>query len=440
MSQVIHSLYIDGFKSLEDLTVELRPGLNTLVGPNGSGKSNIISALEFLTTLLKSNLVETSKKLGFVRVSELFCLSQIKPRIHMILEGSHRSECRNISKRQIQPNSNLENFLSLYTKYKFEFKIELNRSSKIPLAFTEQKLALEFSIGGISQSVPNKLIVEYSKGSVGIKENRLDDLKNYISHEVSMLPNLLESNFGEFKTNSIISIVGNHLYPMRNLIQDTSFRTILAIYPPVVREDVYKIDSPELLFDGSGLASTLLELKNTNRQLFKDVIDGMKLISQNILDISVKYVKSKQKIEIITKFKSNISSNATNQIPLELISDGMLKWYALVVAMAKSLEPIVIEEPENYLNPQMQQLFITYLRDELDYRENFGIIKSHSESLVNELEPNELILVREKNGRTEASRIMEIEKLCNHMRKTENRLGWYYQSDLLEFYCFDEVS
>ena len=39
---MIRSLYIDGYKSLENLTVEFKPGINTLVGPNGSGKSNII--------------------------------------------------------------------------------------------------------------------------------------------------------------------------------------------------------------------------------------------------------------------------------------------------------------------------------------------------------------------------------------------------------------
>ena len=88
----------------------------------------------------------------------------------------------------------------------------------------------------------------------------------------------------------------------------------------------------------------------------------------------------------------------------------------------------------------MQQLFITYLRDEIDYRENLGIITSHSETLVDVLEPSELILVRKKNGRTEASRITEIEKLIDHMRKSEYGLGWYYQSDLLEFYCFDDVT
>ena len=437
---MIHSLYIDGYKSLEDLTVEFKPGLNTLIGPNGSGKSNIIGALEFVTKLFTTDLVDISKNLGLIKVSELFCLNREKPEIHLVLNGSHRSECRNIKKAQILPIERLEDFISLYTKYMLEFKIEFNRTAKNPFTFTEQKVAIEFCIGGLNQSVLNKLEVEYSKGTFVIKESKLDDLENFISNEVAKLPTLLEANFGTFKTSSIFSMVGSHFYPIRNLIQDTSFGKIFAIYPPVVREDVYKIDTPELQLDGSGLAATLFELKTSNKQAFQGVIEGMKLVSQNVTNISVEYVKSKKKIEVITEIRQNFASDATKQIPLELISDGILKWYALVTAMAVSSEPIIIEEPENYLNPQMQQLFIDYLRDEVDHRENLGIITSHSESLVDVLEPNELILVREKNGRTEASRILEVEKLCDHMRKSEYGLGWYYQSDLLEFYCFDEVS
>ena len=268
----------------------------------------------------------------------------------------------------------------------------------------------------------------------------MDDIANFISHGVAELPKILESNLGTFKTKSIFSVIRDQFYPLENLAKDSSFDNIYAIYPPKVREDVYKIDSPELQFDGTGLAATLFELKTLNKKVFQSVIDGMKLISQNIMDISVEFVKSKQKIEVVTEIRQDFSTGATLRIPLELISDGTLKWYALVTTMAVSTQPIVIEEPENYLNPQMQQLFITYLRDEIDYRENLGIITSHSETLVDVLEPSELILVRKKNGRTEASCITEIEKLIDHMRKSEYGLGWYYQSDLLEFYCFDDVT
>ena len=78
MSQVIHSLYIDGFKSLEDLTIEFKPGLNALVGPNGSGKSNVVDAFWFVSSLFENDLVDISEKLGLIKVSELFCLTRKK--------------------------------------------------------------------------------------------------------------------------------------------------------------------------------------------------------------------------------------------------------------------------------------------------------------------------------------------------------------------------
>ena len=131
-------------------------------------------------------------------------------------------------------------------------------------------------------------------------------------------------------------MIRDQFYPLENLAQDSSFDNIYAIYPPKVREDVYKIDSPELQLDGTGLAATLFELKTLNKKVFQSVIDGMKLISQNIMDISVEFVKSKQKIEVVTEVQQDFSTDATLRIPLELISDGTLKWYALVTTMAVS--------------------------------------------------------------------------------------------------------
>ena len=437
---MINTLYIDGFKSLENLTLELKPGLNTLVGLNGCGKSNIVDALWFVSNLFENNLAEILDNLGIVKVNELFCLTREKREIHIVLNGTHRSECRNINKTQIQTSESLEDIVSLYTKYNLEYRIGLDSNVADPFTFREQRLMFEFSIGGLDLNEPNKLVVEFSKGLCEVKEYNMEEIENFVSHEVAGLPSLIETNFGKFKKNSVFTTVEEHFYPIRNLVKDSVFKNVYAIYPPMVRKDAYKIGTSQLQFDGSGLASKLYTLKQNDNHMFKSVIDGMKLISKNILDITVNYVKSRQKIEVNTKFGSNHSVGANKIIPLELMSDGILKWYALVTAMVSSKEPLVIEEPENYMSPNMQQLLITYLRDELDNRENFGVITSHSETLVDFLEPNELILVREKNGKTEASRILEIDKLVNHMRKSEYGLGWYFQSELLEFYCFKDVT
>lgn len=54
---LIQSISIQGFKSIKDLNLELRP-INILIGANGSGKSNFLSFFEFLNAIYRENLRE----------------------------------------------------------------------------------------------------------------------------------------------------------------------------------------------------------------------------------------------------------------------------------------------------------------------------------------------------------------------------------------------
>jgi len=48
----VRRVYIENFKSVKHLELELSPGINVLVGPNASGKTNILEALDFLRRAL----------------------------------------------------------------------------------------------------------------------------------------------------------------------------------------------------------------------------------------------------------------------------------------------------------------------------------------------------------------------------------------------------
>ena len=433
------TIFIDGYKSLENLKLELKPGLNALIGANGAGKSNILDALNFISNLIRLDLNEISDKLGLVRVSELFNLNQPNNEILIILNGSHRNECRNLKFSQFDVLNKDNKIVSLYTKYNYEFRIGFDKNNQDPLTYLAQKLILEFEIGGAEYTLPNTLAVEYSNDNCIVKEYYLNEVEDYISHEVKALPEYLKSNFGLYKTNSILSSIGVHLYPIRNLTQDISFGEVYDINPSVVRSDAFNIHKPNLQFDGSGLAYTLHKLKQNNEKIYQSVIEGMKLVSPDISDIKVNYNEHQKKYEIVTVIRSDYDSNKYQEIPLELISDGALKWYVLVTIMVVSTKTIVIDEPENFLNPRLHRIFVSYLRERLNFKEIYGIITSHSESLVDFIDPEELIYVRFKDGRTNASRVIEIKSLRSHMDKYDTGLGWYFISDNLDYYCFDEV-
>ena len=436
MSQFI---FIDGYKSLENFEIELKPGLNALIGANGAGKSNILGALNFVSSLFDSNLNEIVNSRGFKNISDLFNLNRESNKIRVILKGSHRNECRNLEYPQLGLTDNVDKIVSLYTNYNYEFVIGFDRNNQEPLTFLKQCLVLDFDIGGAEYTQPNKLVLEYSNDISYVKKNHLDEVGKYVSKNVSKISDFFETNFGLFKTESILSSVGHILYPVKNLIQDISFADVYEINPQLVRMDSFNTQRPKLLCDGSGFASTLFILKENNQHFYQRVIEGMKLISSDIVDIDVDYNQELKKYEIETTIRSDYESNETQVIPLELISDGALKWYVLVTVMVISTRPIVIDEPENFLNPGLHSIFVTYLREQLDFKEIFGLMTSHSQSLVDSIEPEELIFVRFKDGHTSASRVIDIENLKDHMEKNESGLGWYFVSDNLDYFCFEEI-
>ncbi len=436
---MIQTIYIDGYKSLKNFSLQLKQGLNALVGANGAGKSNILEALDLVSKLFYTELYELPAKLGLKKVNELFSFDYKKNEISIILDGLHRIECRNLIQSQLHSDENPESIISLYTRYKYEFKIGFDRENPQPLTFLSQRLELDFDLGGIKSKDTNKLIVEYSNGLCEVKECNLKDIEKFVSPDVKSLPNFLKTNYATFATKLILPEVAAYFYPITQLIKNMSMGDIFEINPSAVRNDATNLQFSQLQIDGTGLTSTLYSLKQTNQPIYNRVIEGMKLITPDIVDIDVFYNKSQQKIEINTEIRSSFNSNVTQIFPLELISDGALKWYVLVTLMIISNKPIVIDEPENFLNPQLHSILVSFLRERLNFKESYGIITSHSQSIVDSINPNELIFVRFKEGYTEAGRVIDIDRMIDHMNEFETSLGWYFVTDSLDFFCFDEV-
>ena len=114
---MLNSIYIDGFKNLKNLKIDLKPGLNVLVGPNGVGKSNILNANAFVSHFLESGLLDIRRSLGVRNISQLY-YSEVKntPKLdvdnhimgtnettktmHFILEGSSVNKHSYISQEQ----------------------------------------------------------------------------------------------------------------------------------------------------------------------------------------------------------------------------------------------------------------------------------------------------------------------------------------------------
>ena len=86
----------------------------------------------------------------------------------------------------------------------------------------------------------------------------------------------------------------------------------------------------------------------------------------------------------------------------DLISDGTYNILCLLTAVYQSDEPqfLCIEEPENGLNPFVIKELVTLFRNACKEKGHYIWLNTHSQSLVEALTPDEIILVDKVNGET----------------------------------------
>lgn len=86
----------------------------------------------------------------------------------------------------------------------------------------------------------------------------------------------------------------------------------------------------------------------------------------------------------------------------DLLSDGTYNILALLTAVYQSDEPqfLCIEEPENGLHPKVIRELVHFFREACETKGHYIWLNTHSQTLVSELTPEEIILVNKKKGET----------------------------------------
>lgn len=99
----------------------------------------------------------------------------------------------------------------------------------------------------------------------------------------------------------------------------------------------------------------------------------------------------------------------------DLLSDGTYNILVLLTAVFQSHddEPqfLCIEEPENGLNPKVTKELVSLFRYACKEKGHYIWLNTHSQSLVSQLEPHEIILVNKKEGETKVKQLEKDLKL-----------------------------
>ena len=450
---MITTIKIDGFKSLSKFELKLKPGLNILVGPNGAGKTNIVMFFEFLSNLMDGELSEALSKIGGAgSILKKTGEETYQPYMDVNIQG----EKQRTKKKKLT--------------YSYDFRIELSGHNliyfkhqrfKIVLSSLKEKdksknLDPEPSLD-IEQSITKEL-----KQDIILHKYDRSKFRTYLYPE-----RISKKNFEKFIKDYLekFNLLSNSLVTAIIRILDVPYAFDIRadlrggetfnIIPSEVKkpEDVAK--APGIQKDGSGLAATLYAMevgksrgpfrerlylprflvdRDPSKSIFnpktlKKVIENVKLANNSISNIHVVNEPFSNNLNVKITIKEEGGKEAT--LPLSLMSDGTIKWMTLITAILTCRNIFSIEEPENYLHPWMQSEIVKIMRNSIR-EDSFILMTTHSESLLNSAEPEEIIVVSMEDGKTYAKRIKNIKLLREEISNTGFGLAYFYVSDTIE--------
>lgn len=457
---MITRIEVDGFKSLDGFHLEFSKGLNVLVGPNGSGKTNIVSFFEFIAHLMETDASEATSRVGGA--------GAVFRRVGIAYERKIRARiagCISIGRGRYPARKPVSSELS-YCMYDYSFSLTFPESRE-SILYETQRLRLKrvqtFTLPVASPDsdswgvdvVSHHTGEGLAKVTLIAHDKSLLDIPYYVAprrqSRAKPKPDEVLSQFMGGTNSSLVTVLARLSPTLWALTSDLTGGQIYNVVPSRLKLPEDSAKPPGIARDGSGLSATLYALQHSREHRHGVLFDYaplrhttrydpkaldrlkayLKLVNSSVSDILVENDPFDNQLRVKFTIK-NGSYEAV--LPMSLMSDGTLKWLAIVTAAVTARSVFCIEEPENYLHPEMQGQIVTILREVLfqgsDNR--ISLMTTHSETLLNRCTPDELIIVSMNEGRTEAKRCANAAEISKEIQRTGFGLGYYFVSRALQ--------
>ncbi|HTN20447.1 MAG TPA: AAA family ATPase [Pelobium sp.] len=396
---MINKLEVDGFKSLKNFSIDFKRGLNVLIGPNGVGKTNICQAISLLHSLTTNSLFETFTQFGGVQsIFNIVENLEEKKYLKIVVFGETEGSL----------DSDKEGYI-----LKFEYKIVLKLTDE--LLFDYEELIIRRKTKKNNYKTVIK-IVQNSKNEVKVEIKDSDLIGHY---------NVIKKGEKNFTIKlqdqeSFLPLMGRLFFSCHLILKEFSKIKSLNIDPNVARNSCDITEPHEMLGNGRYLANTVYFLNKKGEDL-SEINSLLEQLIPNYKELCPKIS------EISRKRYFTINDDNGNSFPSNSLSDGTIKLLALLVGIISQNErTTIIEEPENYLHPYANKLLISYLRE--TYDDGICILTSHSETILNLIKPEELIICELENSFTKSSRIENVKEVAKIIEESGFGCGYHYIS------------
>ncbi|WP_395445353.1 AAA family ATPase [Caulobacter sp. UC70_42] len=220
-----------------------------------------------------------------------------------------------------------------------------------------------------------------------------------------------------------------------------TFGRSFNISPDKVRAPEDIASKNEMMADGSGTISQLYKVKptdgrgkrksdsKTSKSQYEKVIENFKQLNEEISDLEIRPDIRTGKLDC----KATIGSGPKSiKLPMISLSDGSAKWLAILTIVRLFKQSYCIEEPENYLHPRAQRVFIEVLRGLVDENNSrYFLITTHSETVVGASKVPELRICDYGRGTTHIRSVENPSAVDEAIADTGFGLGFFYANDRL---------
>lgn len=485
---IINSIDVVNFRQLSHVRLNFQNSLTVLAGPNNSGKTTLITLLNEIFNNGKMNysFSDIPTNLSIEWIDRIIPI--IKP---IILADDKESGVAQI----VAALTEDERFKQDCSIKHFEVKVQVdyNPENDIIQEFADYLMDLDDTKNSfyfLYTFIPSVPVFERLLGE------RYDKFKNrFIDLEK---PDCIEKGAKQYSVNDDLlklycdcltekCFFCNNDFSTQNAMEVSAFKKLFNFRSIKAARDLDENDNdsskgisksvvsllkndeewisktkdlPDKMLDGilqSG-AKTVLQ-KTSVDSLDKTIQDISKTSGGHIgkiqLEMDVDESDVDQFIQKITRAKYDVNGLLLNESSQGLGFSNLIYLHMQLEEFCKSVNPKIvnaffIEEPESHMHPQMQNIFIKYLKRFYEEKKLQGLITTHSNEIAKSVDINSLRVIRQiEKSKSELFDLSEFKKEIKDKKieatdqdtvcLLENFYDWFFEIGYSELIFADKV-